>query len=140
MTNYSCYLLRPHAPPFQKIKWNPWNLVITLQKSCFLGPTIFEIPQPNWFSIIEYRSNILVTLELYSPLIHTVSLQDFCSFFRFFSLLADENRGFFMWNCSIHLTIFYQHHFWKAQFSHRSRANAGEVSTDSNFLAKTLCK
>ena len=33
---------------------------------------------------------------------------------------------------------FFQHHFWQAQFSHRSRANAGEVSTDSNFLAKTL--
>ena len=44
-----CELLRPRAPPFQKIKWNPWNLVTTLQKSCFLGPTIFEIPQPNWY-------------------------------------------------------------------------------------------
>ena len=42
-----CELLRPRAPPFQKIKWNPWNLVTTLQKSCFLRPTIFEIPQPN---------------------------------------------------------------------------------------------
>ena len=42
-------LLRPRAPPFQKIKWNPWNLVTTLQKSCFLGPPIFEIPQPNWY-------------------------------------------------------------------------------------------
>ena len=51
----------------------------------------------SWkISIIEYKPNILVTLELFSPLIHTVSLQDFCSFFRFFSLLADENRGFFM--------------------------------------------
>ena len=44
-----CELLRPRAPPFQKIKWNPWNLVTTLQKSCFLGPTIFEILQPNWY-------------------------------------------------------------------------------------------
>ena len=43
-----CELLRLRAPPFQKIFQNPWNLVTTLQKSCFLGPTIFEIPQPNY--------------------------------------------------------------------------------------------
>ena len=43
-----CELQRPHAPPFQKVKWNPWNLVTTLQKSCFLGPTIFKFPEPNW--------------------------------------------------------------------------------------------
>ena len=35
------------APPFQKIKRNPLNQVTLMQKSCFLGPTIFEIPQPN---------------------------------------------------------------------------------------------
>ena len=40
--------VRHHAPPFQKIKWNPWNLVTTLQKFCFLVPTIFNFPQPNW--------------------------------------------------------------------------------------------
>ena len=44
--------VRHHAPPFQKIKWNPWNLVTTLQKSCFLVPTIFEIPPPNWYYYI----------------------------------------------------------------------------------------
>ena len=49
LETHFCELLRPRAPPFQKIKWNPWNLVTTLQKSCFLGPTIFEIPQPNWY-------------------------------------------------------------------------------------------
>ena len=49
LETHFCELLRPRAPPFQKIKWNPWNLVTTLRKSCFLGPTIFEIPQPNWY-------------------------------------------------------------------------------------------
>jgi hypothetical protein len=44
-----CELLRPRAHPFQKIKRNPLNLVTFMQKSCFLGPTIFEIPQPNWY-------------------------------------------------------------------------------------------
>ena len=48
LETHFCELLRPRAPPFQKIKWNPWNLVTTLQKSCFLGPTIFKFPQPNW--------------------------------------------------------------------------------------------
>ena len=42
-----CELLRPRAPPFQKIKRNPLNQITFMQKSCFLGPTIFEIPQPN---------------------------------------------------------------------------------------------
>ena len=49
LETHFCELLWPRAPPFQKIKWNPWNLVTILQKSYFLGPTIFEIPQPNWY-------------------------------------------------------------------------------------------
>ena len=59
MTNYSCLLLRPHAHPFQKFKWNPWNLVTTLQKSCFIGPTIFKFPQPNW-RYNTYLSNTFI--------------------------------------------------------------------------------
>ena len=47
LETHFCELLRPHAPPFQKIKRNPLNQVTFMQKSCFLGPTIFEIPQPN---------------------------------------------------------------------------------------------
>ena len=27
----------------------PLNLLILGQKACFLGPTIFEVPQPNWY-------------------------------------------------------------------------------------------
>jgi hypothetical protein len=27
----------------------PLSMLIRGQKSCFLGPTIFEIPQPNWY-------------------------------------------------------------------------------------------
>ena len=44
-----CELLKPRAPPFQKIRRNPLNQVTLMQKSCFLGPTIFEIliPKPN---------------------------------------------------------------------------------------------
>ena len=37
-----CELLRPCAPPFQKIKRISLNLVTFMQKSCFLGPTIFK--------------------------------------------------------------------------------------------------
>ena len=29
--------------------WGPKNLVTFMQKSCFLGPTIFKIPQLNWY-------------------------------------------------------------------------------------------
>ena len=31
------------------IQWFPLSILIFGQKSCFLGPTIFEIPQPNWY-------------------------------------------------------------------------------------------
>ena len=62
LETHFCELLRPRAPPFQKIEWNPWNLVTTLQKSFFLGPTIFEIPQPNWY----YGSHILTYLHTWS--------------------------------------------------------------------------
>ena len=61
MTNYSCWLLRPHAPPFQKIKRNPLNQVTFMQKSCFLGPTIFEIPQPNGY----WRQAYVVDIRLF---------------------------------------------------------------------------
>ena len=47
LETHFCELLRPRAPPFQKIKRNPLNQVTFMQKSCFLGPIIFEIPQPN---------------------------------------------------------------------------------------------
>ena len=71
LETHFCELLRPRAPPFQKIKWNPWNLVTTLQKSCFLGPTIFEIPQPNW-----YYSSFPWTFSqlIWKPLTHIVRL------------------------------------------------------------------
>ena len=36
------------APRILKIQRFPLSLLIFVQKSCFLGPTIFEIPQPNW--------------------------------------------------------------------------------------------
>ena len=35
-------------PRIHKIQWFPLSMLIFGQKSCFLGPTIFEIPQPNW--------------------------------------------------------------------------------------------
>ena len=32
-----------------KIQQFPLSMLILGQKPCFLGPTIFEIPQPNWY-------------------------------------------------------------------------------------------
>ena len=32
-----------------KIQWFPFSMLILGQRPCFLGPTIFEIPQPNWY-------------------------------------------------------------------------------------------
>ena len=41
-------------------------MLILCQKSCFLGPTIFEIPQPNWYFCAmevfrKFHSNIFYT-------------------------------------------------------------------------------
>ena len=33
-----------------KIQWFPLSILIFVQKSCFLGPTIFKIPRPSWFN------------------------------------------------------------------------------------------
>ena len=40
---------RTGAPHILKIQWFPLSILIFCQKSCFLGPTIFKIPQPNWY-------------------------------------------------------------------------------------------
>ena len=33
----------------------PLSMLILGQKSCFLGPTIFKIPQPNWYYCVHGR-------------------------------------------------------------------------------------
>ena len=43
--------------------WGPKNLVTFMQKSCFLGPTIFKIPQPNWCCIHVPGRKIWVNFE-----------------------------------------------------------------------------
>ena len=37
------------APRILKIQCFPLSILIFGQKSCFLGPTIFKIQQPNWY-------------------------------------------------------------------------------------------
>ena len=34
-------------------------MLILGQKSCILGPTIFKIPQPNWYYYLYHSSNIV---------------------------------------------------------------------------------
>ena len=41
---------RTDAACILKIQWFPLSILIFVQKSCFLGPTIFKIPQPSWFN------------------------------------------------------------------------------------------
>ena len=36
------------TPHILKIQWFPLIVLILGQKSCYLGPTIFKIPHPNW--------------------------------------------------------------------------------------------
>ena len=39
---------RTGAPHILKIQWLPLSILIFGQNSCFLGPTTFKLPQPNW--------------------------------------------------------------------------------------------
>ena len=47
----------------EQIKKNPSSRLILGQKSCFLGPTVFEIPQPNWYQINKAS---LCTVQIYA--------------------------------------------------------------------------
>ena len=40
---------RTGAPRILKIQWFPLSILIFGQKFCFLGPTMFNNPQPNWY-------------------------------------------------------------------------------------------
>ena len=46
----------------RRIFWKmfPLNMLILDQKSCFLGPTIFKIPQPNWYYWVYVQFNELI--------------------------------------------------------------------------------
>ena len=52
---------RTGAPRILKIQWFPLSILISGQKSCFLGPTIFKIPQPNWY----YSTRIPLSSAIY---------------------------------------------------------------------------
>ena len=52
---------RTGAPRSLKIQWFPLSILFFGQKSCFLGPTIFKIPQPNWhYYVLWPLSSILL--------------------------------------------------------------------------------
>ena len=46
--NYCTFWQTVIQRTIHKIWWFPLSMLILDQKSCFLGPTMFEIPQPNW--------------------------------------------------------------------------------------------
>ena len=48
------------APRILKIQWFPLIILIFGQRSCFLGPTIFKIPQPNWYMPTYIRSILFI--------------------------------------------------------------------------------
>ena len=43
------------APLILKIQLFPLSILIFGQKSCFLGPNIFRIPQPNWYYSAAFK-------------------------------------------------------------------------------------
>ena len=58
---------RTGAPRILKIQWFP---LIFGHKSCFLGPTIFKIPQPNWY-YSQYSGR--PTLAKFSQPFHSIN-------------------------------------------------------------------
>ena len=71
----NCY----SSPDF--LKKNPLRMLILCQKTCFLEPTIFEIPQPNWYYVnkLWIKVGYIIFQSLYSTIfwfcikIHTFS-------------------------------------------------------------------
>ena len=45
-------------------KKNPLSLLILGQKSCFLGPPIFETPQLNWYQVFTINGNFIYFLSI----------------------------------------------------------------------------
>ena len=58
---------RTGAPRILKIQWFPLSILIFGQKCCFLGPTIFKIPQPSWH---YYVLHIMLTIVRHSRFGH----------------------------------------------------------------------
>ena len=56
---------RSGAPRILKIQWFPLSILIFGPKSCFLGPTIFKIPQPNWYKYVLIH-NLLLYHQIFS--------------------------------------------------------------------------
>ena len=50
---------RTGAPHILKIQRFPLSMSILGQKACILGPTIFKIPQPNWYYCLEATFDFL---------------------------------------------------------------------------------
>ena len=57
MTNWCSRIL--------KIQWFPLSILIFGQQFCFLGPTIFKIPQPNWYYL---KATVHASFQLLSLL------------------------------------------------------------------------
>ena len=51
-----------------KIQRFPLSMLILGQKSCLLGPTIFEIPQPNWYYCINIDTRLFHLILIVSIL------------------------------------------------------------------------
>ena len=61
---------RTGAPRIFKIQWFPLSILIFGQQSCFWEPTIFKIPQPNWYYYLLETDR---TLKMTSPCaLHTL--------------------------------------------------------------------
>ena len=50
------------APCIIKIQRFPLSMSILGQKACILGPTIFKIPQPNWYYYIYSRDSFTCSI------------------------------------------------------------------------------
>ena len=54
----------------------PLSMLIFGQKSCFLGPTIFKIPQPNWHYCVCLGAQFYIQLVFKAPLCITLTISD----------------------------------------------------------------
>ena len=93
-----CYFRMNRHSSAEFIK-NPLSMLILGQKSCFLRPTIFEIPQPNWYysRTTVYKTGVLPAnpcqkcpgIFLANPNFFLFSLG--CSYFQLYPRIGNVN-------------------------------------------------
>ena len=91
------------APGILKIQWFPLSILIFGQKSCFFGPTIFKIPQPNWYYMATANTGLFSTAQ---KKMYSSCTQGILSFIKFWVNWLENTLAWLKYTCTFsHFSI-----------------------------------